>query len=190
MIYTSPHSCMWNLLSYVPFDIFCYIHTFEVVYYVLDMIYRIMCVCVVQHTATHCNTLQHTATHCNTLQHTASHDISIYIQGRHICMSWVACCDTLQHTATHCNTLQHTATQRGYRYQGAPCLMHMCHDSPCVLSSSSIIYTVLFYHVHTLGIIHIQANHTSCMCVMIHPVCCHHLVSYIPYYSIIYIHWE
>ena len=34
--------------------------------------------------------LQHTATHCNTLQHTATH------------------CNTLQHTATHCNTLQHT----------------------------------------------------------------------------------
>jgi len=27
---------------------------------------------VMQHTATHCNTLQHTATHCNTLQHTAT----------------------------------------------------------------------------------------------------------------------
>ena len=43
----------------------------------------------------HCNILQHTATHCNTLQHyTQSH------------------CNTLQHTATHCNTLQHTATHR------------------------------------------------------------------------------
>jgi len=47
---------------------------------------------VLQHTATHCNTLQHTATHCNTLQHTATH------------------CNTLQHTATHCHTLPHTAT--------------------------------------------------------------------------------
>jgi len=28
---------------------------------------------LLQHTATHCNTLQHTATHCNTLQHTATH---------------------------------------------------------------------------------------------------------------------
>jgi len=28
---------------------------------------------VMQHTATHCNTLQHTATHCNTLQHAAAH---------------------------------------------------------------------------------------------------------------------
>jgi len=48
-------------------------------------------VCLLQHTATHCNTLQHTATHCN------SHSLS-------------ASCNTLQHTATHCNTLQHTAT--------------------------------------------------------------------------------
>jgi len=44
---------------------------------------------LLQHTATHCNTLQHTATHCNTLQHTATH--------------W----NTLQHTATHYDTLSH-----------------------------------------------------------------------------------
>ena len=63
--------------------------------------------CVLQHIATRCNAgdqvfekylvlegsvLQHTATHCNTLQHTATH------------------CNTLQRTATHCNSLQHTAT--------------------------------------------------------------------------------
>ena len=47
---------------------------------------------LLQHTATHCNTLQLAAPHCNTLQHTA-----IY-------------CNTLQHTAAHCKTLQHTAT--------------------------------------------------------------------------------
>jgi len=28
---------------------------------------------ILQHTATHCDTLRHTATHCNTLQHTATH---------------------------------------------------------------------------------------------------------------------
>ena len=49
--------------------------------------------CILQHNATHCNTLQHTATQCVTLQHTSTH------------------CNTLQHTATHCNTMQHTATQ-------------------------------------------------------------------------------
>ena len=63
-----------------------------------------LCNTLLQHSATHCNTvttlhrlktmhksLQHTATHCNTLQHTATH-----------------CNTLLQHTAaTHCNTLQH-----------------------------------------------------------------------------------
>jgi len=37
--------------------------------------------------------LQHTATHCNTLQHAATH------------------CNIPQHTATYCSILQHTATQ-------------------------------------------------------------------------------
>ena len=45
---------------------------------------------MLQHTATHCNTLQHTATHCNTLRLTAAH------------------CNTLQHTTAHYSTLQHT----------------------------------------------------------------------------------
>ena len=63
---------------------------------------------ILQHTATHCNTLyigewelgtqvqtlQHAERHCDTLQHTAIHCIH---------------CNTLQHTATHCNTLQYTA---------------------------------------------------------------------------------
>ena len=69
---------------------------------------------LVQHTATHCNTLQHQLTkvclsraaraikllHCSTLQHTVTH------------------CNTLQHTATHCNTLQHTATHKGVPAEG------------------------------------------------------------------------
>jgi len=46
---------------------------------------------MLEHTATHCNTMQHAATRCSTLQHTVTH------------------CHTLLHTATHCNTLQHTA---------------------------------------------------------------------------------
>ena len=48
--------------------------------------------CILQHTATHCDTLQHMATYCNTLQRTATH------------------CSALQHTATHCNKLQHAVT--------------------------------------------------------------------------------
>ena len=46
----------------------------------LDNLYQqhgLWCGCgrrwMLQHTATHCNTLRHTATHCNTLQHTATH---------------------------------------------------------------------------------------------------------------------
>ena len=61
-------------------------------------------VLLMQHTATHCNTLQHTATHCNTLLHTERH------------------CFILQHTIMHCNTLQHTTvTTRATRllYQAA-----------------------------------------------------------------------
>jgi len=76
---------------------------------------------ILQHAATHCNTLQHTATkhqhttnilqhaptHCNTLQHTATKhkviaandDIAIH-------------CNTLQHTTTHCNApSRNTATR-------------------------------------------------------------------------------
>jgi len=62
------------------------------------------CATLKKHIATHCTTLkkhtwlsgplvvlQHTATHYNTLQHTATHY------------------NALQHTATHCNTLQYTA---------------------------------------------------------------------------------
>jgi len=54
-----------------------------------------------QHAATRCNTLQHAATHCNTLQHTATH-----------CRTLQDTAKTLPQTQTaaHCNTLQHTAT--------------------------------------------------------------------------------
>jgi len=80
---------------------------------------------VLQHTATHCNTLQHTAhcttllpsgcpaTHCNTLYHTATHCNTL----QHTALP-SGCpathCTTLYHTATHCNTLQHTATLVDY----------------------------------------------------------------------------
>ena len=66
-----------------------------------NMSLSIYCNIVLQHTATHCNTLQHTATHGNTQQHTATH------------------CNTLQHTATpqhrptHCNTLRRRNTDEG-----------------------------------------------------------------------------
>jgi len=71
-------------------------------------------VLLMQHTATHYNTLQHTATHCNTLQHTATHCNTLLHTERH--------CFILQHTIMHCNTLQHTTvTTRATRllYQAA-----------------------------------------------------------------------
>ena len=54
-----------------------------------------------QHTATTSNILQHTATHCNTLQHQYTLATTRNSLQR---------CNTLQHTATTSNTLQHTAT--------------------------------------------------------------------------------
>jgi len=93
---------------------------------------------MLQHTATHCNTLPHTATHCNTLQHrwyrntchnsargdkrhhtkpcepevTASvPEVTASGAERYSTLQHTAAhCNTLQHTATHCNTLPHTAT--------------------------------------------------------------------------------
>jgi len=76
---------------------------------------------ILQHTATHCNTLQHTATHYNTLQRTATHYNTLQHNDPN-----ATYCIALQHiTATHrhilrvkliifhpdCNTLQHTVTR-------------------------------------------------------------------------------
>jgi len=66
-----------------------------------------ICLYVLQHTATHCNTLQHTATHCNTLQHRIKYDYNAKGVRQKACLPHH---HPLQHTATHCNTLQHTAT--------------------------------------------------------------------------------
>jgi len=66
---------------------------------------------LVQHIATHCNTLQHTTTHFTTLQQDVPKD------GRLISSAATA---LVQHTATHCNTLQlyntlqQTATGRAH----------------------------------------------------------------------------
>jgi len=60
--------------------------------------WRFECARIVEHTATHCNTLPCTATHCNTLQHTAAHcKRPIGGSSMHILLN------TLQRTATHCN---------------------------------------------------------------------------------------
>jgi len=74
---------------------------------------------MLQHAATHCNTLHQTATHCNVsrpsvegkrvniLQHSAARCNTL----QHIATCHVpALKGSGQHTATHRNTLQHTAT--------------------------------------------------------------------------------
>jgi len=68
-------------------------------------IYLIFCLnFLMQHTATHCNTLQHTATHCNTLQHTDSYIYLIW------CLNFLAvCCRVLQSVAVCCIVLQSVA---------------------------------------------------------------------------------
>jgi len=78
---------------------------------------------ILQHTATHCNTMQYNATQCNTLQHTATQCITFNTLQHKATQSNTkqhkatqsntlqhnaTQLDTLQHTATHCNTLQHT----------------------------------------------------------------------------------
>jgi len=92
---------------------------------------------MLQHAATHCNTLQylhmhqtthcttlqnphvhqaapllHAATHCNTLQHTATfaHASSSDLVGADC--NIVTNCNTPQHTATHGNTLQYSRMHR------------------------------------------------------------------------------
>ena len=78
-----------------------------------------------QHTVTHRNTLQRNATHCNTLQHTATHYSAMDLRRcnthcnalQHTIPHYVEQklkhldCVVLQHTATRCNTLQHVATR-------------------------------------------------------------------------------
>ena len=71
--------------------------------------------------------LQHTATHCNTLQRT-SHVI-YYIRHTHC-----SCCNTLQHTATHCNT-RHTS----YTILGT----HIARILGCVLQRVAACCSVL-----------------------------------------------
>jgi len=71
---------------------------------------------LLQHTATHYNTLQHPATslqhHCNSnaVVSAGSGGISAYHSSSEYFQFTTPHCNTLQHTATHCNTLQHTAT--------------------------------------------------------------------------------
>jgi len=100
---------------------------------------------MLQHAATHCNTLQRTATHCNTLQHkrgdaptcaTWSYDVypharcsvlqCVVVAMTHMMSSHRASLhrNTLQHTATHCNTQQRTATHCNTKEMTHPRVRH------------------------------------------------------------------
>ena len=87
---------------------------------------------VLQHTATHCNTLQqHTATCCIILQRTATHSLGTVgrlgrVLAHSLSHSLVHCNSTLHHsnsvlqrTATHDNALQHTTTHCNTRQHNA-----------------------------------------------------------------------
>jgi len=72
---------------------------------------------MLQHTATHCNTMPHTmphtATHCITLHQTVHMEampntLQLTATSCSILQHPAASCNTLQHTATHCNTLHQT----------------------------------------------------------------------------------
>ena len=89
---------------------------------------------VVQHPATHCNTLQHTAAHCNTIHDTAAH------KKRFTCATHTQK-DLAQRrvgTATHCNIPQHTkhaathcrrhTLQTPHIAEHPTCRYH-CHDA-------------------------------------------------------------
>jgi len=71
--------------------------------------------------ARHCNTLQHTATHCNTLQH-STHESHISSHDRYV--TRVIHVTVVMRLATHYNTLPHAATH-------CNTLQHSTHEATC-----------------------------------------------------------
>ena len=97
----------------------------------------------VHFTATHCNTPQHTATHCNTLQRTMRASpiqllASCPMNALPLLMRYAhlpaTYCNTLRHAATRCNMLQHVATQATHWHA-------LCANCP---SSNHSAMTVFF----------------------------------------------
>jgi len=124
--------------------------------------------CILQRTATLCNTLQqsntlqHTATHYNTLEHTATHS------------------NTLKHTATHCNTLQlrmmsTTTTRKAGVYLCCVCV-HILYDIICSddMCTCVLVLCISAYDVHKctyyiILYIHMICAHVHmCTCVFVH----------------------
>jgi len=107
---------------------------------------------ILQHTATHCNTLQHTATHCNILTHAHIHKHMISVHTG-------AACHVEQktvpekhlhiytHTYTRTHTHTHTSTHTINIYIGAT--RHV--ERPfCRKKINIYVYT----HTHTQSYIH------------------------------------
>ena len=126
-----------SIFKYMYTYIYMYIYMYSHIHLQPTMHFNARATCrVLQHTATHCNTLQfqtemphaiHTATHCNTMQHTvtpgsdaARCEVKKSSMTARISLSGIKCLSVWQsafsampskinHTATHCNTLEDTA---------------------------------------------------------------------------------
>ena len=123
---------------------------------------------LLQHNATHCDTLQHTVTHSNTLQHDSLLVLSSLLQHT------ATHCNILQHTATHCNILQCTPTSSNTT-------LSRCSRVSKIPCHTDIICVYTFYmctpHCNALQHTAIHCNtmpcHTDSMCLYTCHVCLH-----------------
>jgi len=139
---------------------------------------------LLQHNATHCDTLQHTVTHSNTLQHDSLLVLSSLLQHT------ATHCNILQHTATHCNILQCTPTSsnttlsRCSRVSKIPChtdiicvyTFYMCTPRCNALQHTAIHCNTMPCHTDSMCLytchvcLHIGL---MCLCAMIHADVCY-----------------
>jgi len=98
---------------------------------------------ILQHTATHCNTLQHITSHYKEPREPSNmlHDLILQLTATH--------CNTLQHTATHCNTLQQMSTHCNTQFAAVrPLISHVQSDLIKSISdtlSFNRIYSILLH---------------------------------------------
>ena len=130
MKFMNMYKNLWICIFLRHMNIYSYVHRLFLgmygifIHWWLSYFWKDASKTLLQHTATHCNTLQHTATHCTILHHTVTYCTVLQHTATTQNGSLKACqqanllmkfkcvstrCNTLQHTATHCNTLQHTA---------------------------------------------------------------------------------
>jgi len=93
---------------------------------------------ILQHTATHGNTLKRAATHCNKLQHKLKHT-TVYLRNVSPGAHQLARVHTLQHTTAHYNTLQHTPQHTATYLYNTPAVGA---NSCCHCRGNSRIYTL------------------------------------------------